>query len=214
MLGTFGLYANAPRLPSELELELTVMATDIAGIAIERARSEARIHHMAHHDHLTGLPNRMLFWPQFSRALNEARREDRKVTVAYIDLDNFKQINDALGHAVGDEVLKTLSSRMVRCIRSTDLVVRLGGDEFAIMFSNPHHDESGVLRRLQELRAAISHPIEVGGHSVVATCSMGVAFYPQDGETPEALLASADHAMYLAKNGGRDRLCVSETTGF
>lgn len=213
VLGTFGLYSNTPREATELELELTAMATDIAGIAIERALTEERIQHMAHHDPLTGLPNRALFWTQFSRALHEARRENRKVTVAYIDLDNFKQINDTLGHAAGDEVLKTLSARMAGCIRASDLLVRLGGDEFGIVFSNPGHDERGVLRRLQDLRKAISRPIEVEERSVTATCSMGVAFFPQDGDTPETLLARADRAMYEAKDLGRDCLRVSGGEG-
>ncbi|MBW6421105.1 diguanylate cyclase [Rhizobium sp. XQZ8] len=213
VLGTVGLYSNTPREPTELELELTAMATDIAGIAIERSRSEQRIQHMAHHDPLTGLPNRALFWTQFSRSLLEAQRENRKITVAYIDLDNFKQINDTLGHAAGDEVLKTLAARMISCVRATDLLVRLGGDEFAIVFSNLNHDELGVLRRLQELRGAISRPITVEEKSVVATCSMGVAFYPQDGSTPEALLARADQAMYEAKGMGRNALKVSVAEG-
>lgn len=213
VLGTFGLYSDSPREPTELELELTAMATDIAGIAIERARNEERIQHMAHHDPLTGLPNRTLFWAQFGRTLHEARRESRKVTIAYIDLDNFKQINDTLGHAAGDEVLKTLSSRMANCIRASDLLVRLGGDEFAIVFSNLNQDELGVVRRLQELRALVSRPIVVEGRSVTATCSMGIAFFPQDGDTPEALLARADRAMYEAKGQGRDRLRVSGGEG-
>lgn len=213
VLGTFGLYSEAPREPTELELELTAMATDIAGIAIERARAEERIRHMAHHDHLTGLPNRALFWPQFSRTLSEAQRENRKVTVAYIDLDNFKQINDTLGHAAGDEVLKTLASRMAGCIRASDLLVRLGGDEFAIVFSNPNRDELGMVRRLQDLRAAIARPVVIEERSVTATCSMGVAFFPQDGDTPEVLLARADRAMYEAKDLGRDRLRVSGGEG-
>ncbi|MBP2560397.1 diguanylate cyclase (GGDEF)-like protein/PAS domain S-box-containing protein [Neorhizobium galegae] len=213
VLGTFALYSNAPREPTELELELTAMATDIAGIAIERARTEERIQHMAHHDPLTSLPNRTLFWAQFSRALHEARREKRKVTVAYLDLDNFKQINDTLGHAAGDEVLKTLSWRMVNCVRVTDLLVRLGGDEFAIVFSNVSQDELGLVRRLQELRTAIAKPIVIDGKSVTATCSMGVAFFPQDGDTPEELLARADRAMYEAKDLGRDRLRVSHVPG-
>jgi len=213
VLGTFGLYSDAPREPTELELELTAMATDIAGIAIERARNEERIRHMAHHDALTGLPNRALFWPQFSRTLHEAERENRKVTVAYIDLDNFKQINDTLGHAAGDEVLKTLASRMTGCIRASDLLARLGGDEFAIVFSNPNRDEVGVVRRLQALRAAIASPVVIEERSVTATCSMGVAFFPQDGDTPEALLARADRAMYEAKDMGRNRLCVSGGEG-
>jgi diguanylate cyclase (GGDEF)-like protein len=203
------LYSTTVREPTPLERELTAMATDIAGIAIERARTEARIHHMAHHDPLTGLPNRTLFWAQFNRAIVEARREGRRITATYIDLDNFKQINDSLGHAAGDEVLKTLAKRLCHCIRASDLLVRLGGDEFAVVFSNPAHEQSGgMVTRLQELRAAISRPIVIEGESVEVTCSMGVAFFPDDGETPETLLHRADKALYTAKNGGRDRLQV------
>ncbi|MGE6740896.1 diguanylate cyclase domain-containing protein [Allorhizobium pseudoryzae] len=209
VLGTFALYSGETREPTQRELEITAMATDLAGIAIERARSEERIRHMAHHDPLTGLPNRALFWPQFSRALHEARRENRCVTVAYIDLDNFKQVNDMLGHAAGDEVLKTLSARMTGSIRATDLIVRLGGDEFAIVFSNANHDEAGILRRLRDLRAGLCEVMEVEGTRVQATCSMGVAFFPRDGATPEDLLACADRAMYEAKAHGRDTLEVA-----
>ena len=102
---------------------------------------------------------------------------------------------------------------MVNCVRVTDLLVRLGGDEFAIVFSNVSQDELGVVRRLQELRTAISKPIVIDGKSVTATCSMGVAFFPQDGDTPEELLARADRAMYEAKDQGRDRLRVSGGEG-
>ncbi len=207
VLGTFALYSNTVREPTPLERELTAMATDIAGIAIERTRAEERIHHMAHHDPLTGLPNRTLFWTQFNRALSEARREGRHITTTYLDLDNFKQINDTLGHAAGDEVLRTLALRLGHCIRASDLLVRLGGDEFAIVFSNPGHEHDGsVIARLQELRAAMSRPVVIEGEAVQVTCSMGVACFPRDGETPEALLINADKALYAAKNGGRDRL--------
>jgi diguanylate cyclase (GGDEF)-like protein/PAS domain S-box-containing protein len=209
VLGTFALYSGTVREPTPLEAELTAMATDIAGIAIERALGEERIRHMAHHDPLTGLPNRAFFWSQFCRSLHEAQREHRNVTVAYIDLDNFKAINDTLGHAAGDEVLRSLASRMSSSIRASDLLARLGGDEFAIVFSSPGHDRLGVIRRLQELRAAIARPLLLEGQSLAATCSMGVAFYPQDGTTPEALLACADKAMYQAKSMGRDTLRVS-----
>ncbi len=208
VLGTFALYSPTKREPTKPELELMAIATDLAGIAIERAESERRIRHLAHHDPLTGLPNRTLFWSQFNRSLHEARRENRKVTVAYIDLDNFKSINDTHGHAAGDEVLRTLSDRMARCIRASDLIVRLGGDEFAIVFSNPDGDRGGVLRRLDRLRSLIAEPVWIGGASIGATCSMGVAFYPEDGELAEDLLASADRAMYEAKELGRDRLTV------
>ncbi len=209
VLGTFALYSSTVREPTPLELELMTMATDLAGIALERAHSERRISHMAHHDPLTGLPNRAFFWSQFSRMLHEARRERRKVTVAYLDLDNFKAINDTFGHAAGDEVLRVLADRMSGCVRASDLTVRLGGDEFAIVFSNPGHDESGVLRRLDRLRSLLAEPVEVDGERIVATCSMGVAFFPNDGEDPDLLLARADRAMYEAKGCGRDTLIVA-----
>lgn len=211
VLGTFALYARSVREPTEQELELMAVATDIAGIAIERTRSEERIRHMAHHDALTGLPNRTLFWTQFNRVLVEARRAGSKVTVAYIDLDNFKQINDRFGHAAGDEVLKVLAGRMAGCVRASDLLVRLGGDEFAVVFPNSFQDEPGIVRRLQELRAAFSSPVIVEGHMIRPSCSMGAAFFPRDGETPESLLASADRAMYEAKEQGRDCLRMSQT---
>jgi diguanylate cyclase (GGDEF)-like protein len=208
VLGTFALYSPTRREPTALEQELMAIATDLAGIAIERSESERRIRHLAHHDPLTGLPNRTLFWSQFNRSLHEARRENRRITVAYIDLDNFKAINDTHGHAAGDTVLKALSDRMAHCIRASDLIVRLGGDEFALVFSNPDGDRSGVLRRLDKLRTLIAEPVRVDGVSIGATCSMGVAFYPEDGDVAEDLLASADRAMYEAKELGRDRLTI------
>ncbi len=208
VLGTFALYSGTVREPTSLERELAAMATDIAGIAIERARAEERIRYIAHHDALTGLPNRTLFWSQFNHRLAEARQERRSVAVAYIDLDNFKEINDRLGHAAGDEVLKAIAARLPRCIRANDLLVRLGGDEFAIAFASLGPDEDGVVRRMEELRAVISTPVAFEGELVQVTCSMGIAFYPEDGDTPEALLARADRAMYGAKHDGRDRLQV------
>lgn len=210
LLGTFALYSRTAREPTALEAELTAMATDIAGIAIERKRAEDRIQFMAHHDPLTGLANRTLFWEQFSAMLNQARRENRQLTVTYIDLDNFKQINDRFGHGVGDQVLKQLAQRLSGCIRVTDLAVRLGGDEFALVFSNPSGDEQDIVRRLHEIRTEVSRPVDLDAIQIRATCSMGVAFFPADGDQPDTLLASADAAMYRAKQNGRDTLIVSD----
>lgn len=206
LLGTFALYSGTVRSPTPAELELIDMATSIAGIAIDRRHADDRVHFMAHHDPLTGLSNRTLFWAQFSRALHEAKREDRMVAITYIDLDNFKQINDFYGHAAGDDVLRAVAERLRSCIRASDIAVRLGGDEFAIVFSNPNHDEIGVVRRLDAIREAISAPIAIKSGAIATTCSMGVAFFPRDGDTPETLLAQADAAMYDAKHHGRDRL--------
>lgn len=204
LLGTFALYSGTVRMPTEIEKEIIDMATSIAGIAIDRRRAEERVHYLAHHDPLTGLSNRNLFWSQFRRAINDARLKGRLVAISYIDLDNFKQINDLYGHAVGDQVLRSLAERITSCIRASDVAVRLGGDEFAIIFSNPKHDEKGVLRRLEAIRKRAAEPISIESGSITVTCSSGTAFYPNDGDSPEALLAKADAAMYEAKKQGRN----------
>ena len=133
VLGTFALYSAKEGAPTEAETRLIDVATRIASIAIERKRAEDRIQFMANHDALTGLPNRTLLKDRLSQALLYAQRYDRWVTVVFIDLDNFKVINDSLGHNAGDELLKTVANRMVDCIRATDTVVRLGGDEFVVL---------------------------------------------------------------------------------
>ncbi|TRL35778.1 diguanylate cyclase domain-containing protein [Rhizobium straminoryzae] len=208
VLGTFALYSNEVREPTAREIELTAMATDLAGIAIERAMNERRIQHLAYHDPLTGLPNRTLFWAQFARTLMDARRESRKLTVAYLDLDNFKQVNDTHGHAAGDEVLKRIAERIEQRLRPNDLAVRLGGDEFAIVLADVYQDEVSALMRLREIHGAIAEDLRVGTARTSVTCSIGVSFHPQDGDTAEALLAAADRAMYEAKAQGRDALQV------
>ena len=208
LLGTFALYSGTMREPTQMDREIIDMATNIAGIAIDRRRTEERAQFMAHHDPLTGLPNRTLFWTQFSRALHEAKRESRMVVVTYLDLDDFKQVNDLHGHAAGDEVLRSVASRITACIRASDIAVRLGGDEFAIVFSNPKHDEMGIMRRLEKIRESISQPVETENGRVAITCSLGIAFHPNDGDTPEALLGKADAAMYAAKKSGRNRLSL------
>lgn len=210
LLGTFALYSGTVRMPSSLEREIIDMATNIAGIAIDRRRAEERVHFMAHHDPLTGLSNRNLFWTQFRRAIHEAKREERLVAISYIDLNHFKQINDLHGHAVGDEVLRCLAERIMSSIRASDIAVRLGGDEFAIIFSNPRHDALGIMRRLETIMERASEPMMLENGSISITCSSGTAFYPNDGDTPEALLAKADAAMYEAKKKSRDISGVSE----
>lgn len=213
LLGTFALYSRSVRMPTDMEREIIDMATNIAGIAIDRRRAEERVHYMAHHDPLTGLSNRNLFWGQFRRALHEAKRENRLVAITYLDLDNFKQINDIHGHAAGDDVLCALAERITRCIRASDVAVRLGGDEFAIIFSNPNHDEAGILARLDTIRRIVQEPIALSTAALEVTCSMGTAFYPRDGNTPESLLAKADAAMYQAKRGNRDRVRAADRVG-
>jgi diguanylate cyclase (GGDEF)-like protein/PAS domain S-box-containing protein len=204
VLATLALYSPVVREPTAAELELVAIATHIAGIAIERRRAEDRIHFMAHHDDLTGLPNRAFLKYHMAKILFQARRHNRKVTVAYIDLDNFKDINDSRGHAAGDELLKGLAARMVNCVRASDIVIRLGGDEFlAVLVHQASHD-IGIPRRLRELQRVLARPLKIQGREVTVTSSIGIAAFPDDGHTPEELIANADAAMYRAKNLGRN----------
>jgi diguanylate cyclase (GGDEF)-like protein/PAS domain S-box-containing protein len=209
VLGTMALYSSCVREPTAQELDLITMATDLAGIAIERAEHERRIRHMAHHDPLTGLPNRSLFWNEFDRALAAARQENCELTVVYIDLDDFKLINDTLGHLAGDEILKVVAQRLGRCAGPDDLLVRLGGDEFALVL-NP---QGGIgyegQAPLDALRRSLAEPITVDGVEIDAGCSIGTAIFPRDGDDPEALLARADQAMYRAKAKGRRPVSLS-----
>jgi diguanylate cyclase (GGDEF)-like protein/PAS domain S-box-containing protein len=206
VLGTFALYSKEPRRPTEREMKLVALATHIAGIAIERKRVDDRIHFMAHHDDLTGLPNRAFLKERMAKILDQARRNNRKVTVAYIDLDNFKEINDTCGHAAGDEVLKETAARMANCVRASDMVVRLGGDEFLVVLVHQSSHDAGIMRRLRDLQKAIARPVRFEAGEIVVTSSIGIAGFPWDGATPDELLSNADRAMYRAKQLGRNTL--------
>jgi diguanylate cyclase (GGDEF)-like protein/PAS domain S-box-containing protein len=204
VLGTFAMYSGTVRMPSENEAGLIEVATRIAGIAIERKRAEDRIHFLANHDTLTGLPNRTLLKDRLAQAVLYAERYDRWATVVFIDLDNFKIVNDSLGHNAGDELLKIVAGRMVRCVKATDTVVRLGGDEFVIILFDQPKSVDLVSAALQKIRTAIAEPVCIDGRNLQVTGSIGIANYPKDGEDADALLAHADAAMYRAKEIGRD----------
>ncbi|PWJ93121.1 PAS domain S-box-containing protein/diguanylate cyclase (GGDEF)-like protein [Mesorhizobium loti] len=204
VLGVFAMYSMTVRGPAEAETRLIDFTTRIAGIAIERKLAEDQIHFMANHDVLTGLPNRALLEDRLSQAVLYAQRYDRWVTVVFIDLDNFKLVNDTLGHNAGDELLKTVASRMVECVRATDTVVRLGGDEFVIVLFDQPTNVDRISETLQTIRAAIAAPVHIEEHHLRTTASIGIANYPKDGASPKTLLANADAAMYRAKELGRD----------
>ena len=204
IVGTFALYSATVRAPSEAEHQLIQMATRIAGIAIERCESEQRILHMAHHDALTGLPNRLLLELRLSQAILYARRSNHAVSVVFIDLDNFKLINDSLGHNTGDEILRAVAHRMTDCVRASDTVARLGGDEFVIIMCEQTNNPDDITTVLQKIQESITQTIHVGQTSLQVTCSMGLARFPGDGEDINTLLMNADAAMYRAKEYGRN----------
>jgi len=206
VLGTFALYSREVGLPSAEQNELISMAAHLAGIAIERRQSEERIQFMAHHDALTGLPNRVLFDERVASALQQARAAGQSVALAFLDLDNFKLINDTLGHHAGDELLRLVAARMLACVRKSDMIVRVGGDEFIILLTGLPPDSGIVTSRLEDIRTAIGAPLVLSGRSLQVSCSMGVVCYPDHGQTATELLANADAAMYRAKEVGRNNL--------
>jgi diguanylate cyclase (GGDEF)-like protein len=157
---------------------------------------------MAHHDALTGLPNRVLFHERLDEALLRVRRDRDKLAVLYLDLDQFKNVNDGLGHPAGDKLLVAAAERLRTCLRGSDMVARFGGDEFAVLqigLAGPH--EAGILA--ERIVTLLSEPYDIDGQQSVIGASIGIAVAPADGETAEQLLGNADVALYKAKEDGR-----------
>ncbi len=173
--------------------------TDIS----ERKRNEARIHHLAHHDALTGLPNRLLLEDRIDQAMLGARRNKRSMALIFVDLDRFKNINDTLGHEIGDVLLIEAAQRGLSVLRDTDTLSRLGGDEFVVVLSDieSRQDAMFVARKLL---AALCQPYLLAGHELTVSASAGIALYPEDGQNTSELLRKADAAMYRAKDEGRN----------
>jgi diguanylate cyclase (GGDEF)-like protein/PAS domain S-box-containing protein len=167
----------------------------------ERRRAEKQIAHMARHDALTDLPNRVLLRDRLAHALAELPR-DKRLAVLYLDLDHFKSVNDTLGHQIGDELLKTVAARLRDCVGEVDTVARVGGDEFAIIHTGIEqpNDAAILARRICE---AVKEPCELHGHAVIVDTSVGIALAPGDGIDPTELLKNADMALYRAKADGR-----------
>lgn len=169
----------------------------------EQKQAEERIRHMAHHDTLTGLPNRALLHDRIGQNIARTRRNGRVMTLLFIDLDRFKNVNDSLGHAVGDQLLKAVAGRLQECTRGTDTVARIGGDEFVIVLVDLRHpEESGQIAH--KVLDALSEPFAIGGHELHVTPSIGICAYPGDGPDAETLMRNADTAMYHAKEMGRN----------
>jgi diguanylate cyclase (GGDEF)-like protein/PAS domain S-box-containing protein len=170
---------------------------------------EEQLAHQANFDTLTGLANRNLLQDRLHQAIASARREGGTVSVLFLDVDNFKLVNDSLGHNVGDELLRHIAGRLEGCVRETDTVARLGGDEFVLLLLNHANErtviESEVTHLVRKLLTSVAEPIVLGGRAVRASCSVGVSMYPQDGIDTETLLRNADAAMYRAKELGRNR---------
>ncbi|MDX1570711.1 MAG: EAL domain-containing protein [Xanthomonadales bacterium] len=170
----------------------------------EQRRFRERLDYLAYHDTLTGLPNRPFFEEQFRRTIKQADRRDARLGLLFVDLDHFKEINDSLGHAAGDRLLKTVADRLRDSLRASDLVARLGGDEFVILVQDMScNDDAGKLAR--KLLEKLCRSVTIDQHSVPVGASIGIACFPDDGRDPEVLLKNADAAMYAAKSSGRAR---------
>jgi diguanylate cyclase (GGDEF)-like protein/PAS domain S-box-containing protein len=169
----------------------------------EGKQVEAQMQELVYRDPLTGLPNRRLFEDRLAIALAQAHRYRHRLAVIFVDLDRFKQINDTLGHAAGDDLLRGVAERLTACVREGDTVARLAGDEFTLLLPGIHYAED-VATITRKLTDALRQPFPIDGHDVRVTSSGGIALYPEDGENEEMLLRSADTAMYRAKERGRD----------
>jgi diguanylate cyclase (GGDEF)-like protein/PAS domain S-box-containing protein len=172
----------------------------------DRHAAAARIHHLAHHDALTGLPNRAAFMERLEHQISLGAQGETRLALLFVDLDHFKRVNDSLGHLVGDALLRTVASRITASLRASDLVARFGGDEFVVLLSglaagSQHRRDAEDVA--QKLLASVGAPVDAEGRPLSVTPSVGIALYPDDGRTPDELLKHADSAMYRAKARGR-----------
>jgi|GEM_PF-1069606 len=163
--------------------------------------------HLAQHDFLTGLPNRLLMTERLIWIIGLALRHRKQAAILFLDVDYFKRINDSLGHAIGDELLKAIAVRLTTCVRTTDTICRIGGDEFVILLTEIKKINDASLTA-EKLMSAFSVPFIIGGHELKVTLSIGLCVYPRDGQSAEILLNNADAAMYKAKSLGRNNFQI------
>jgi len=204
---TAALHKSGERIPVEFIVRSMHVGGALQRMTIvrdirPRLQAEARIHHLAHHDALTGLPNRMAFIERAGALLAQARLAGRALALLFVDLDHFKRINDSLGHPVGDVLLQTVAGRITATLREADLVSRFGGDEFVLLLHGGA-DEAAVAEVARKLLAAVGEPLQVQGTTISVTPSIGVAMFPAHGDSAAELIKHADTAMYQAKARGR-----------
>ena len=184
-----------------LELLVEQRTTALKAEIVERTQAQERLYHLAHHDALTDMPNRMLFVERLKQALSRAQWRKRVVAVLFLDLDRFKLVNDTLGHDAGDRLLQLISARLNACVRDGDTVARFGGDEFAVFLDDiaSPDDVAPITRKILE---ALLPPVTLDSHEFSITGSIGIGLYPNDGTDSQTLMKNADTAMYRAKQQG------------
>lgn len=190
-------------LPIERKDEIGALLDDFNELILWRKKAERQMEYLAHHDTLTGLPNRVLVQDRFAHAKSRADREGTKLALLFLDLDGFKTINDSLGHGVGDALLRQIAERLGGCVRDSDTISRLGGDEFLVLLSDiTSADDTGPV--LLKLLERLHEPVRVEARELSTSVSVGVSIYPDDGHDFDTLLKKSDMAMYRAKDAGRN----------
>lgn len=192
------LLSNYHTLTEKLEQKIEERTIEISNKNQQLLTAVKKMKHMADHDVLSGLPNRRFFLKQLTIAMADAKRNSTKLAVVFIDLDRFKDINDTLGHYLGDQLLKYVSKQMLRQLRSIDTISRQGGDEFTLLL-NKISSELEIIQLIKQIQSIVESPIRINGHELHVAMSMGIATYPGDGSTTDELLKHADMAMYSAK---------------
>jgi len=187
----------------EANERLVIASVRAQTLADAAEQTAARMSYMAEHDFLTGLPNRSVLTNHLTQSISLAQRHGKKVALMFIDLDHFKHINDSLGHAVGDQLLQSVAKRLLACVRSSDTVSRQGGDEFVVLLSEVEQAQDAALSA-KKLIEAMAEPHLINGHRLHTTLSVGICLYPDDGKDVDAMIRSADTAMYHAKRNGRN----------
>ena len=204
VLGAFGMYYDYPALPNEEESNDLKSAARLAGIVMERDQAQKRIRELAYSDDLTRLANRAHFYQNLEASIHHSNRNTSRLGLLYIDLDDFKSVNDSLGHDSGDLLLQEIAKRLQKVTRDTDFVARLSGDEFCILV-NDVDDDYAAAHVAQRCLEIISKPIDLSARKVIPTCSIGIAHYPDDGQDLSTLIKAADTSLYAAKERGKNR---------
>ncbi|MDQ6676232.1 MAG: EAL domain-containing protein, partial [Acidobacteriota bacterium] len=204
ILGTVSMFFPGPCAAEIDDHNLLDAAVRLASMGIEHRQLCEQLSHQARHDALTGLPNRILFEDRLEQALNHARRRGNRVAVLYLDIDRFKQINDTMGHRIGDLFLQQVSGRLCDCVRECDALARMGGDEFNVVLTELEGQQSaeGAARRILE---AMNVPFQIDGHELFSSVSIGISIFPENGNDSATLQKNADTAMYCAKSQGKNR---------
>lgn len=197
-IGALVLKSHVGTMYSDKDKELLLFVSSQVATAIERRQLAAELLRSARYDELTGLPNRRLFQDRMKSALARCRRQHGSIALLYVDVDNFKQVNDSFGHPAGDLLLKEIALRLTHCVRDEDTVARLGGDEFVVLLEEIHVPDD-ALAVANKIRSAVHQPIDVEGITLRTLTSIGIALHPEHGSEIEQLMKHADKAMYLDK---------------